>query len=654
MADSGARPTAEQVRIDYRKKLFKESEGLALQPPTVVDAIPGDADGLIPESKIHAPLKIEIPEWPDRPESGNPFTNKLYLDWKPASSNDFLNFHDEDVPGTDTLPSDRFPLERTIPLNIFENYEGTFQLRYRVKHWNTPVETDSPAAPITIDRTGPIRPGVPDPIIVLEPLITTAILDRDGGVWCEIPDFIEDKKDFVTVAVAWMDKLPPADPDPADLAYLGTLPPDRKILVPKTIVTPLGSNIHYVVYFLFDKAGNRSDMSFPVVEVMVALGNLPAGLGIPRVPLAADDLIDRVDANFPTKVEIDQYINWDAYDFIRVRWGTTKLAETPVGSHLPFPLKITVPWLHIKAEYDFDGANVQETEVDYEVLRGKYPTDSPGKIDVKVDLAIPGPGTEDPGPINPNLELVKFLSSSDSDTELTEDDIGEPAKAFIELYDDPEVGDTLTLYWNGVAVTPAYVVDGNETPNEEVEIIITWDVIKQTPVMSQLPMYYTLTRTGFNNEPESRRTIIDVNVEKIELEDPTFPDQDPGYPLNCNALIEKAGVWGIRVHIPASDYLKRDVEVKADWQTYGKDDLELPGTHFPDDLIVSEDEERDGIDWFIPYETYLKPTYDTGDQYGWGKVKYSINIRGGDVSSDLVTVMIAVFEDGGHCVIPRP
>lgn len=654
MADSSARPTAEQVRIDYRKKLFKESEGLALQPPTVVDAIPGDADGLIPESKIHAPLKIDIPEWPDRPEAGLPFFNKLYLDWKPASSSTFLEFHSEDVPDVGSLPSDQFPLNREIPLSVFENYEGTFLIRYRVKEWNAATETPSPSKPITIDRTGPIRPDVPGPIIVSEPLITSAILDRDGGVWCEIPDFIEDKKDFVTVAVAWMDKLPPADPDPADLAYQGTLPTDRKILVPKTKVTPLGSNIHYVVYFLFDKAGNRSDMSYPVVEVMVALGNLPAGLGIPRVPLAADDLIDRVDADFPTKVEIDQYINWDAYDLIRVRWGTTKLAETPVGSHLPFPLKITVPWLHIKAEYDFDGANVQETEVDYEVLRGRYPTDSPGKIDVKVDLAIPGPGTEDPGPINPNLELIKFLSFSDSDTELTEDDIGESASAFIELYDDPEVGDTLTLYWNGMAVTPAYVVSGNETPNEEVEIIIEWDVIKQTPVMSQLPMYYTLTRTGFNNKPQSRRTMIDVNVEKIELEDPTFPDQDPGYPLNCNALIEKAGVWGIRVHIPASEYLKQNVEVKADWQTYDKDDLELPGTHFPDDLIVSEEEERDGIDWFIPYETYLKPTYETGDQYGWGKVKYSINIRGEDVSSELVTVMIAVFENGGHCVIPRP
>ncbi|WP_338496438.1 hypothetical protein V5F23_20945 [Pseudomonas sp. WP18] len=654
MAGSSTRPTAEQVRANYRKQLFKGGETLEFRAPIVVDAIPGDADGLIPISKIDAPLQIKIPEWPNRPDPGLPFFNKLYLDWKPASSSEFLEFHSEDVPDSGALPSDQFPLDRQIPLTIFESYEGTFQLRYRVKEWNSSTETLSFTAPITIDRTGPIRPDVPERIIILpQQPITTAILDQDGGVRCEIPDFTEDKKEFVTVAVAWLDKPPTSDMDPADLAYLGLLPPTRQILVPKDIVTRLGSKLHYVVYFLFDKAGNRSDMPFPV-EVVVALGNLPTNLRAPSVPLAADNLIDWVDAGFPTKVEIGEYTNWDAYDGIVIRWGTTKLAETPVGSHLPFPLQITVPWTHIRDEYDFNGTNVQVTEVDYEVLRGPYPTASPGKIDVNVDLAIPGPGTGDPGPINPALELIRFKSHSNSDTELIEADIGEPASAFITLYDDPQVGDTLTLYWNGVAVSSPYIVDGSETPNQEVERIIPWSVIQQTPVMSQLPMYYTLTRTGFTNKPESRRTFVDVNVEVIDLEEPTFPDQDVPYPLNCEALVEQNGVWGIRVLIPPSVHVKKDVEVKAEWKTYDKSgSVELPNTDLKEDITVTEDQERDGIHWFIEYDKYLKPTYDTGDQYGYGKVKYTINIRGQDVSSDLVTVMIAVFENGGHCVIPR-
>lgn len=656
MAGSSKQQAAEQVRIDYRKQLFK-AKADDFDPPIVVDAIPGDADGLMPITKIEEALQIKIPEWPDRPDPGIPISNELFLDWKPTSSNEFLPFHREEVPNSGALPSDQFPLEREIPLEIFEGYEGTFLLRYRVKAWNSSDETESPEVPITIDRTGPLRPGIPDPIIVLEPLITTAILERDDGVRCEIPDFVEDKKDFVTVAVAWGDKPPTAEIDPSELAYLGRLPPDRQILVPKDIVIPLGSNIHYVVYFLFDKAGNRSDMPFPV-EVMVALGNLPTALRDPRVPLAADDLIDRLDANFPTTVEIDQYTNWDAYDGIRIRWGTKKLAETPVGSHLPFPLKITVPWAHIEAEYDYDGDHEQEVEVDYEVLRGKYPTASPGPIDVKVDLAIPGPEIPDgPGPINGDLALIRFKSSSNSSTELTEADIGNQAWGYIELYDDPVVGDTLTLYWNGVPVSSVpYEVDGDEEDNEEIEIDIPWVDIAKTPVMSQLPMYYTITHADFVNGMESERTRVNVNVEVIDLDEPTFPDKEPDpYPLNCRALINKAGVWGIRVHIPASDYLKEGVDVEVEWQTYGKDGTtELPNTHFPETLTVDESEEINGIDWFIPYEQYLKPTYETGDQYGFGTVQYTIDINGGDVSSDLVTVMIAVFEDGGHCAIPRP
>lgn len=660
MAGSSKQQAAEQVRIDYRKQLFKAREGLDFAPPIVVDAFADDADGLVPITKINAPLKIKIPEWPDRPAPapiGPPRKNILYLDWKPTSSPEFLQFHWEDVPDTTALPPFGF-LDREIPLSVFENYEGTFQLRYRVKAWNSHDETDSSPTPITIDRTGPLRPDYPKPITVHESLITTAILDRDGGVKCEIPDFAEDKKEFVTVAVAWGDKPPPAEIDPGELAYLGSLPADRQILVPKELVTPLGSNIHYVVYFLFDKAGNRSDMAFPVVEVMVALGNLPAGLGEPRVPLAADDLIDRLDANFPTKVEIDEYTNWNAYDGIVVKWGTTKLAETPVATHLPFPLKITVPWSHIEAEYDYDGVHEQQTVVDYEVLRGKYPTPSPNPINVMVDLAIPGPEIpEGPGPINPDLVPIRFKSFSDSSTELTEADIGQPASGFIELYDDPEVGDTLTLYWNGEPVsTEPYEVDGNETPNKEIEIVIPWVDIEKTPVMSRLPMYYTVTHADFTNGQESDRTFVNVSVEVIDLEEPTFPDKDPDLELlNCFSLIEKAGIWGIRVHIPASNYLKEGVEVHADWQTYGVDGTTpLPNTHFPETLTVSETDEREGIDWFIPYTEYLKPTYDTGDQFGYGTVKYTININGDDVSSDPVSITIAVFEDGGHCAIPRP
>jgi hypothetical protein len=165
-----------------------------------------------------------------------------------------------------------------------------------------------------------------------------------------------------------------------------------------------------------------------------------------------------------------------------------------------------------------------------------------------------------------------------------------------------------------------------------------------------------LTREDFNNPQESDPTFIDVAVEIVDLPEPEFPDLDTDFDLlNCESLIEKGGKWGIRVHIPTSAHLKEGVEVTVAWQTYGMDGTTpLSDTDFADRLPVSDAEEQNGIDWFIPYEKYLKPTYDTGDQYGWGKAIYSINVRGEEIKSDLVEVLIAVFELGGHCRIPRP
>ena len=661
MADSNKRQAAELVRINYRKQLARTGEGLAFTAPTIVEKIDDDADGLMPIKKIHAPLAVTIPLWPNRPEDA-PLKDTLYLEWRPVTlpETEYQTFADEDVPDSDTFPDIEFPLERTIPLHIFDSFEGKFEFRYRVKPWNTPVEADSIPAPVTIDRTGPIRPGVPDPIIVSAPLVTTAILERDEGLICEIPDFIEDKKAFVTLAVALFDVPPTEEPDPAELAYLGLLPANRLILIPKELVYKLGSKFQYIVYFLFDKAGNRSDMPFPA-KVQVALGDLPDALESPEVPLAKDDLlIDRADAAFPTTVRIREYDNWLADDGIVIHWGLGTLARTSVGAHLPFPLDITVPWLHLKAQYDFDLGGKQSTDVDYQVFRGDYPTDSPGGIKVDVDLAVPGPENPGPGPSNPALGLVRFNSFSGSANELTTDDIGESATGYIKLVktllDELLKDDVLTLHWNGVPVSSTpYSIKGDESVDGEIEMDIPWADIEKFAVMSDLPMHYTLTRTGFSNPQESERTFIDVEVETVDLPEPEFPDVEPPYPLNCNALRQQGGEWGIYVHIPKSDYLKEGVTVEAFWETYGKDKVTpLPDTEFPASLPVGEQEERDGIDWFIPYEKYLKPTYDTGDQYGWGKVIYTMDVRGKDISSDLVEVRIAVFEKGDHCEIPRP
>ncbi|VVN26834.1 hypothetical protein PS639_04578 [Pseudomonas fluorescens] len=368
----GQQLTAEEVRINYRKRFFAADPLIA---PTIVDAIPGDADGLMPIDKINAALEVEIPLWSDRPPTpGLSLKDILVLEYSHSGLPGYVPIGSpEDILDQDAFPDSNFPLERQIPLDVISSFEGTLKFRYTVTSWNG--STRNAESPVTIDRTGTIRPGTPVAFDVVEPLITDAVLTRDKGVKCVVPDFVEDKKDFVKVAVGWMADLPEDEADFPDLvAFFDLLPASREILVPEKFVTDIGSRTKYVVYFLYDKAGNRSEMSLPK-SVQVALGTLPGALKPCTVPLADDGLIDRADAALPTHVHIEEYTGWSRDDGIIVSWGTNKLARTSVGTHLPFPLKITVPWAHMSAEYNFTSTpHVQPVDVDYTILRGDYTT----------------------------------------------------------------------------------------------------------------------------------------------------------------------------------------------------------------------------------------------------------------------------------------
>jgi hypothetical protein len=375
MASSFERLTAKQVRDNYREQFFVAD----LEKPTIVDAMAGDPDGLIHKDKLGAALAVKIPLWDDRPPEG--LFNVLTLECLLSSSPEWVRIGAPEVmPWPGELPDSDFPLDREIPLTVFKDYEGLLQFRYRVKNWNDDSERESPVAPVTIDRTGPLWVDPEHAVIdiVEQPVITDAVLVRDNGVFCVIPDFIEAKRADVWVHVAWLDRVPLPTEDIGQFIELSMLmPADRKVLVRADVVRRYGSKTQYAVAILIDKAGNRGEMSLPVT-VNVALGTLPSALQPCTVPLAADGVIDRADAAFPTKVHIPSYTGWNSEDGIVVSWGKRELARTSVGAHLPFDLMITVPWAHLAAEYDFNSAtHVQTVKVDYKVLRGDY-TDPTG------------------------------------------------------------------------------------------------------------------------------------------------------------------------------------------------------------------------------------------------------------------------------------
>ncbi|MGH8385788.1 MAG: RHS repeat-associated core domain-containing protein [Pseudomonas sp.] len=205
MASSFEKLTAEQVRNQYRQRFFVAD----LTIPKILDAMVGDPDGLVHKDKQGAPLRVELPIWDDRPPATG-LVNQLTLECKLSSSPEWILISQEDIPGPADFPDTNFPLQREIPLSIFQNYEGKFEFRFTVKNWNGASIRESPAAPVTIDRTGPLWADPEHAVIdiVEKPVITDAVLTRDNGVFCVIPDFIEAKRADVTVHVAWLDRVP--------------------------------------------------------------------------------------------------------------------------------------------------------------------------------------------------------------------------------------------------------------------------------------------------------------------------------------------------------------------------------------------------------------------------------------------------------------
>lgn len=660
--------TAEQVRTNFRKSLRKVADPLI--KATIVDAIPGDDDNLLPSDKNDSGIRVEIAEWPERD-----FTNlssTLRLEIKFSDDTEYVPVGEpEEVPNS--KPSDEFPHETVIPLDTIKNHEGTFWLRYRVTYWNSEVG-ESIETPVTRDTLGPLQPNeAPKAMIIAEPLITDATLLRDGGVKCVVPPFVEDKKEFVKVAVGWMDKIPEDESEFPDLvAFFDLLPqPSQEVTVPANWITDLGSKTQYAVYFLFDKAGNRSQMSLPKT-VGVALGTLPADMEVCEVPLEKQDgLYDRADAGILETVVIEDYTGSDKDDGIVIKWHNATLARTSVGAHMPFPLTIKLPWSVKRDQYNFAGTQLQTIDVDYIIYRGDEPFPSPGVVKVNTDYKIAGPENPDPGPINPDLELIVFESSEGSATELIPDDNGNDATGHIKLFDlpVPQVGDFLTLVYNGTPVLPPYEIKAGDTPGKVIPYPIPWTgVIEKTMVMDQLPMYYTLTRTGLNNPQESLRTFIDVTLETVDLPEPEFLDPanpDPSKPLtilNCRHLREVNGTWGYAVHIPKSTYLKAGEWITLSWMSFAQDSTTpIDGTDHNDRFQIDANQEANGIDWLIPNDKCLAPVYRPPvASGGYGKVIYSIDVRGTARSSDLVSVIIGMFEEyppgsgNGHCKLTRP
>lgn len=647
--DEDQKLKSQRVRDDYLKRRAQRRAQDGLGPVEVVDAIAGDADGLMPVAKLTSDIALKVPGWgADGPPGAKEI---LRLEWRYETDADYVGLGEESI----TLPvTEPFPIARAIEHRHFDGREGRFDFRYGVKGWNDNVMIYSEAQPITLDRT-PIYDQQDPPAVEDPGPVNDDVLNVAGGVVLTIPDFVEEKKEFVKVAVAWAFKPPPADqPIVPDLTVI--LPDDRKVLIERRIIEALPSGDHYVTYELFDKAGNRSRPA-RVRTVKVALGPLPEPLSSPFVPLAPDindNLIDLEDAHVGVYVEVPRYDHHHSADQVVVTWGTGALQGVLVGgAQDPFPVEVPVDWTHLKTQYTQDPAS-QATPVTYKIVRGTtdFELDPAKAISVNVNLGYTGPDNPDePNPVNPVLAPVLVKGDSGMDNHLDDTDNGKPATAFVTVYDPPLKGDVITLFWNGVAVADTVTLDA-EAAGDEVTISILWSEI-QAGMSGDVPVYYTVSNPGFVNDQRSKNTVVTVDAVPIILAPATFPDivdADPGSDeflvLNCSSLRERSAdqAIGFRVRIPASQYLVENESIELRW-VMKKADLttEVTGSELSATVSIPANAATDGMDWFVtPYDPHILLAYNEPGYYAHAEVTYTLDIGGKTVTSQIKHEIVGI------------
>ncbi len=665
MADSTQLPSAQQARdddrraLDSRRLVHRSGSFDLLDPPSVASMIPQDPDGLLDAIQIADEIIVQIPSWGPNPA---PVNEQVMLLWVLES--------EPEVPvelATVTVPpGTQFPLQVSIPSNKY--YEGRLLLSYEGRNFSGNQFFSEPLL-ITVDTIPPYGNSSPESLVLPEgaEVITDAYLDAGNGtVALEVPVDYDDKSDDDTVYFYWLktvpeniDQLPPPSIPPFTLGQSTT------VILTRELLAQVGDGICHGVYLIKDKANNFSRISY-WASATVALGLLPDNLQPPQVPLANDGRIDRLDAHAGVVVEIPAFDNVKNGDLLLVKWGDTDLALWPTGPSPQFPIRIPVPWQAIDSNYDYDSEPpLQPVTVSYQVSRVglRFPA-QPLTREVNVQLRVVGPDTPDaPDPVNPNLPVLVVRGESNQDNKLVESDNGKPAKATFLLFANAKENDEITLHWGGlVNLQNIYYVKATDEPGvTEISIDVPWSIIQEAGNSLEFPVFYRISDAEQVNYQQSPTTTVNVQAIIVELPAPEFPDvvevQPEFWVLNCSSIKEQGGNHGFRVHVPPSEHIKEGMEVTFDWIVAENQDGtgSINGTELTEKIVVTAEQQRSGIDWFIqPYETKILPAF-SGTQQGIGytRLKYSTLVGQIPTESVFVHVLIGLSVGGGSsCPLP--
>lgn len=562
--------------------------------------------------------------------------------------------------------------------------DATCQLKYHIDYYND-SEDDSDAASFLCDQVKPYDGVAPAALTLANPNLDDTSLPVGSTLKLTLPpgyaNPAEGKYDWKLgdiLAVYLVDGAnPPDDLEGITPIYVTQAPnpgiTGAVVEIDADKIRALGDILGVFLYVLRDSSLNDSVVSL-WTTVSLTFGPLPTPLLPPTVPQADPGPLLLEDARNGVSVWIKRHAAFKPGDAVELKWGNTVVwPDFPIPDNGRPEIEIPVaPSRIMLLEYGQNPTGEKDTAISYKVIRKGRPFDAPPTT-IKVDLAVaipwlPWPPEEEwPIPTHPSLLKGEVENHDGTRTnELTRADKDEDATFTFTWYAQAVNGHVVKFYWNGTEVVEAQLEFDDTAapggpehkPGEDVTVDIPWAYIKGGGNDSEIPVQYSITATGLDNDLYSEITEVDVNANSIELPPASFPTVTGNFP-NC-ASLEANG--DLRVKIPdLSRLLKVGDEIHVTFTPMtGESGPETPiaDAAFEADFILGATNPITGFEFLVtPYATHIKPLYDqtaATNRRGRMKIEYSFDDKTEVIGSEPLTRLTAFHEGSDSCPIPRP
>ncbi|MGG7675701.1 hypothetical protein [Pseudomonas sp. WC2] len=593
---------------------------LALDAPDVPAVMdPDDPKGLLPLSALGDDLVVTFKEFGRGTAAGE--QDLVELGFMPRGM-PFRRVDHRWYPTEDVLV---FPQSLKIPKDEFSH--GVHEVALRISLYGTnPFEGERKV--LTIDTIKPNFGNKPNAVIFpaeLGGIINESFLSQEGEVRVDVPWYNDVEVGDRAVYFWTSEQFPPDTETPIreqEFSAEDINARRLRITVYADEIRAWGSGIRYLYYYLRDRPGNEGPNSYNS-PIEVDLSPAPGALPPPRVPLSVRGLVDREQARDGVIVQIPPYDSADSSHWAAIFWDDTPLTEVPVVPS-DLPLDVPVPWSTLQAK----GNGPLRAKVYYKIRQGTVYSPPSPEISVAVNLTVAGQDHANaPALINANLAKVEVYGEKTVtlNTLLTADH-GFPATVKLALYDAPEPGQFIELFWgNYPGAVARYLVKSTDVAGAPIEFSVPWNVIDTDKQNPALPVHYT-THNGVNQQ-QSLPTPVKVAIVLIEnLKEPIFPHGGRDQTLHCCSIPR---LWqGVTVRIRADARIEQGDTLLLVWQgCYGKNGTDpIAGTYAEISKELTTLMPGEAIDIVVEdYDTLIAPMVN----YGSALVHYRLEKRDG-------------------------